>query len=393
MIRRVLSRATIRDRLRLFMLRLTGQLLARAPRRRSNTLRRVLVIKPDHLGDVLLLTPALRVLREQLPHAQITLLVGPWSQQVVARNPDIDDLLTCPFPGFTRAAKSNALQPYLLLFKTASLLRRRGFDAALIARDDHWWGAALVALAGIPQRIGYAVPAVQPFLTTTLPHDPDAHVTQQALGLVEAFTGQSIVERPALRSPVSDADRMWAEQWLAEQGLKDARLAAIHPGTGGQSKLYPTYRWVEVAHALQKQACCVLLTGGTGEQALVEQIAGRLKPSPPLLIGTATVGQLAAVYERCHAVLGVDSGPLHLAASVGVPTVSLFGPSNPRRYGPWGDPERHIVLQSGLWCSPCNDLTACPRGTAPSECMTLIRPPQIIGAVDQATHADVSTHI
>ncbi len=371
----------IRNRLRLFLLQLIGALLRHRRHAPAQQIRRVLLIKPDHLGDVLLLTPALHALRQQLPQAQITLLLGPWSRDVVAHNPDIDVLLTCPFPGFTRQAKPNMLEPYRLLLKTAWLLQAGRYDAALLARDDHWWGALLAALAGIGRRIGYAVPTVQPFVTHALPQDPSVHVTQQALNLVEALTGKPISDRPPLHAPVTEADRAWARQWLAEQKVNQQQVAAIHSGTGGYSKLWIAKRWSEVADALHERGMRVLLTGGPGEAVLAQAIAAQMHKLPVTLVDTATVGQLAALYERCAVVLGVDSGPLHLAASMGTPTVVLFGPSDPQRYGPWGDEQRHQVIRSGLWCSPCNDLRTCPRGTVPSECMTLIGTAHVLHAV------------
>lgn len=367
---------------RLLLLRLLGRLLRLATTARRQPVRRILVIKPDHLGDVLLLTPALRALRQHMPHAHIALMIGPWSRQVVAHNPDPDALICFPFPGFTRQPKARMRDPYLLLFKTALLLRAGRFDAAVIARDDHWWGALLAALAGIPSRIGYDVATVRPFLTTALPHNPAQHVTMQGLELIAGLIGHPIEERPATRPPLDDNDREWATQRLSECELDGTPIVAIHPGTGGESKLWIGHRWTEVANALAKRGYRVLLTGGPGEQALVDQIAGRTTQPPVTLVGAATVGQLAAIYERCELVVGVDSGPLHLAASVGVPTVTLFGPSDPQRFGPGSHPRRHIVLRSGLWCSPCNDLTDCPRGTVPSECMTLVRTQQVVSAIE-----------
>lgn len=155
----------LRRLLRLLLLRGVGALTRRLAADQRRETRRVLVIKPDHLGDVLLLTPALRLLRQQRSELEITLLIGPWSTLAVAHNADIDALLLCEFPGFTRAAKPGLFQPYGLLLKTALLLRAGRYDAALIARDDHWWGALLATLAGIPQRIGFAVAETAPFLT------------------------------------------------------------------------------------------------------------------------------------------------------------------------------------------------------------------------------------
>lgn len=374
----------MRQHLRLLLLRSLGALLHRLVHLPGTERqpRRVLVIKPDHLGDVLLLTPALRLLRQQLPDAEITLLIGPWSRAAVAHSPDLDAVVTCAFPGFTRAERIGPLQPYALLLKTALLVRAGRFDAALIARDDHWWGALLTCLAGIPRRVGFAVPEVAPFVTDALPHTFARHVTSQSIALVAALTGQPAVEQPAARAPVSPADQLWADAWLQTRGIDLASptpIIAIHPGSGGAAKLWSSQQWAEVADALHQHGP-VILTGGPDEHALVGELALRMQRSPLLLVGASTIGQLAALYSRCALVLGVDSGPLHLAASTATPTIALFGPGDPQRFGPWGDPQRQVVLRSGLWCSPCGVLTECPRGTAPSECMALIPAQQVLAA-------------
>jgi heptosyltransferase-3 len=383
--------SALRQHLRLLVLRCAGMLAQRSTRPVSQP-HRVLVIKPDHLGDVLLLTPALQLLREHLPMAQITLLVGPWSQTVVADNPYVDTVLTCAFPGFTRAKKTSLLQPYLLLFKMALLLRGMHFDTALIARDDHWWGALLAALAGIPQRIGHATPETSPLLTTALPRSDTDHVTEQNIALVEAFTGRQATQRPLLYSPAGPADHAWVEAWLAEHDLEATEIIAIHPGTGGAAKLWLARRWADLGNILQRRGMRIVLTGGPGEHDLLDSISSHMHQRP-LIVKNVTIGQLAALYACCSLVLGVDSGPLHVAVAAGAPTISLFGPSDPQRYGPWGDPQRQIVLRSGLWCSPCGVLDACPRGTAPSECMALIPTAQVLHTVEKvlANNNPVST--
>jgi heptosyltransferase-2/heptosyltransferase-3 len=377
----------------LLLLRAIGAVIRRIARKPDPRVRRVLVIKPDHLGDVLLLTPALRLLREQLPELQITLLIGPWSQVAVAHNPDIDAVQTCPFPGFTRAAKPGLLQPYQLLLKLALLLRAGRYDAAVIARDDHWWGALLAALAGIPRRIGFAVPETAPLLTIALPHSFNTHVAAQNIQLVAALTGRAPTRQPSMVAPIGAQERAWANDWLAAQPITEKTpLVALHPGSGGPAKLWVAARWTQIIAALQERGCTVVLTGGPGEHDLITAITQAM-PKPPLtLVGIATIGQLAAVYARCSLVLGVDSGPLHLAVAAGVPTLVLFGPGDDRRFGPWGDPQRQVVLRSGLWCSPCGVLDACPRGTAPSECMTLLTTTHVLAAIDQLLGRTVSSN-
>src|SRR6266853_5821936 len=102
---------------------------------------RILLIRPDHLGDLIMTTPVFHALKQQAPNAHISVMVGPWSSEVIERHPDIDRVLTCPFPGFQRAAQKS-LAPYLLLFNTAKQLQREQFDVGINLRSDFWWGAA-----------------------------------------------------------------------------------------------------------------------------------------------------------------------------------------------------------------------------------------------------------
>ncbi len=319
------------------------------------------------MGDVLLLTPALQALRAQLPEAHISVLVGPWAASLLAGSPLVDHLHTCAFPGFTRQERMGLLQPYWLLLTTAARITLAGYDVALIARDDHWWGALLTALARIPRRIGFAVPEVAPFLTMQLPYALGAHVAAQNLELVAALTGVEPAPYP-MQLTITPAARVWAEERL---GSVQGRLVAIHPGAGGQAKLWLAERWIAVAHALEEAGSCVVLTGGPGEAALVATIGAALR-RPIIVTDAPSLVHLGALFRCCQMVLGVDSGPLHVAVAVGVPTLALFGPGNVGRFGPWGDPGRQVVIRSGLWCSPCGVLEHCPRGTAPSECMALI---------------------
>jgi ADP-heptose:LPS heptosyltransferase len=114
------------------------------------------------------------------------------------------------------------------------------------------------------------------------------------------------------------------------------QLVVLHPGTAGPAKLWRAERWAAVAEALMGPGTRLLLTGGPGEEGQVEEVATRMRIRPPTLAGQTTIGQLAALLRRASPTLGVDSGPLHLAAAQGVPTVHLYGPGDAGRFGPWG---------------------------------------------------------
>lgn len=377
----------MRARLRHLALRLVAQTvrLLRRPMPPAGPPGRILVIKPDHLGDVLLLTPALRLLRQRLPAAEITLLVGPWAADLLRGSDLATTIHICPFPGFTRAAKPSWWQPYWLLWQTAERLRLGRYDVALVARDDHWWGALVALLAGVPRRIGTAAPGLAPLLTTALPYNSAAHVAAQSLALVAALTGGEASTAPPTELPIGAAAIAWAAARLPDAAPQ--AWAVIQPGAGGAAKLWLVERWVTVGQALEARGLRVVVCGGPGEAALVAAVGAGLA-QPLLLTDAPSLAHLAALFRRCALVLGVDSGPLHVAVAAGVPTIALFGPGDPARFGPWGDRARHQVLQSGLWCAPCGVLTACPRGTAPAECMTLIPVAAVLQALDRAPLLD-----
>lgn len=370
--------------LRLLFLRLLALLARPWVLPPTGQVQRILYIKPDHLGDLLLATPVLAALRQAHPDAQIAALVGPWSRMVLERNRDVDVLQICPFPGFERQPKNKrlpAFSAYTRLLHYAALLRAGRYDLAIIGRDDHWWGAALALLAGVPLRVGFAVPECQLFLTTALPWNAHDHVTQQGLELVRASTTRPITSHHQTTFTPAPADTAWANDWLAANLERGQHLVIIHPGTGGWAKHWLNERWAEVADALAVEpGVRVVLTGGPGEEARVAEVQASMNSTALDLAGKTSVGQLAALMARATLVLGVDSGPLHLAAATGARTIHLYGPGDPARFGPWGDPARHMVLQTNLWCQPCGEFSACPRGLAVPECMERLSVEEVLGA-------------
>ena len=361
----------------------------------------ILLIRPDHLGDLIMTTPVFHALKQQAPNAHISVMVGPWSSEVIERHPDIDRVLTCPFPGFQRAAQK-ALAPYILLFKTAKQLQREHFDVGINLRPDFWWGAVLLYLARIPRRVGYALEPGKPFLTHALLFQSPQHSTISNLYLASAAL-QSI-GYPSLDEPYTPehyplhfiptpAEQQWASALLSNEGIDiHSTLVVIHPGSGAAVKLWRTEGWATCADALTKSLTMstpvrIMLTGSKNERPMLEEIARNMQSSA-VLVTDATIGQLAALQAKALLVLSVDSGPLHLAVSQGVPTIQLFGPTDPHIFGPWGKKDRHIVLASTYRCSscpniPCGRLDFSPQEVADHPCVRLITEQQVLTEVEK----------
>lgn len=323
------------------------------PMQRGNP-QRLLIIRPDHLGDALLSTPAIGLLKRARPDLQIHVLCGPWSAELFSRYPAIDQALALPFPAFARSRSTD--NAYLLALRWARRLRETGYCCAIIMRPDHWWGAMLAHLAGIPRRIGYKHANVAPFLTEThaLRHE---HAVQKSLRLVDPWTGTVLRADIRLEFPLAEADCAYIEGRLAELGIPQGRqLICIHPGSGAASKLWRNDKWAAVADALRRATdCAIVFTGAASESGLIAEILAQMSQSGHS-VGETSIGQLAALYEKASLVLGPDSGALHVAAARDTPTIALFGPADPVEFAPWGDPDRHVVLTTGLACAPCRIL-------------------------------------
>ena len=316
---------------------------------------RLLIIRPDHLGDTLLTTPAIRVIKQQRPEHSIHALCGEWSADLLHRFDEIDQVLTLPFPGFQRSAAGAS--PYALALRSARKLRKIGYDSAIIMRPDHWWGALLATLAGIRRRIGYDQPGVAPFLTESrrLEHQ---HVVRQNLRLAEAFTGIAAPDGIRLTFPLRAEERESVNARLAKLGIgAGARIICIHPGSGAISKIWRADKWAALADTMARDyEARIIFTGAAEEQSIIDEIAMNMREGAISLAGATSVGQLAALYCRALLVMGPDSGAMHIAAAVDTRTVALFGPADPVEFAPWGDRRRQAVVTSDIACGSCRIL-------------------------------------
>lgn len=353
---------------------------------------RILVLRPDHLGDVLLSRPAIELLRASLPEAELTVVVGPWGA------PSLQGMdcriVTFPFPGFQRARKANLLAPYAAAGSFAGRLAREGFDAVVMLRPDHWWGSLAASLASIPIRVGMDVPSQRPFLTHRVGPVEKEPVSESALrlarSLVEALGGVPVDGPAQPRFAPSTAARGWARDWLTEHARAGARLA-LHPGSGGAAKQWPAHRWGRVIRDVQDQGHTVVLTTGAAERTLAREIAQHVPGALPMVV-EASWDQLAGIYESVELVVGMDSGPLHLAAAVGTPTVRLYGPVDPAIYGPPPDDVDHRVFAGGTRCAPCGYLESPPCGYLSSApCLAVIPVDEVTRAV-LAALAETGSH-
>jgi len=331
----------------------------------ADDIKRIVIVRPDHLGDLLFATPALDIVRKAFPGAHITGLVGPWGRAIWLGSPNLDALEVVRFPGIVDRREVGVLGPYRLLNKTARKLSSGRYDLGIVLRFDHWWGAAMLAAAGVPRRWGYDTPGMKPWLTNMVAYRCGGHEVEQNLKLVGAVLNGVRAHRtsplpempeinrakglPRLRPPLAEpVGDDWVGPWLAS-----ARRVVIHPGTTAANKLWTIEGWAKVARNLLAEGWAVAITGSPDEKRLAGPIMEAIGPSLPegsVLVNmagrTASLGQLVWVLGQASMVLGVDNGPLHIADALGKPSLHLYGPSDEVIWGPWGDLAMHRAFRA-----------------------------------------------
>jgi heptosyltransferase-2/heptosyltransferase-3 len=354
-------------------------LAARTRRRpRGPRARRVLILQPDHLGDIILSQPAVAHLREAFSDDELVAVVGPWSREITELTWPVDRVVEVRYPGFSRLRSRTSIDPYLQLRQDANRLMSLDARMSVVLRPDAWWAAWLGSLAA-PIVVAAAEAQCQPFADICVPIPMNAHATQRALAIARGATDSSMLRSAAPSWATYPFCVPESQDELLDLPAEDVPIAVIHPGSGADVKEWSLERWGLVGKWLSDHGLNVIVTGSASEASLADALCSRI-PDAVSLAGQTDVRSLASLLRRATIAVGPDCGPLHLAVAVGCPTVHLFGPSDPQRYGPWGDPARHRVVRAGWTCPRCGDLSAA-RGPG-CGCMLAIRPNDVIVALE-----------
>ncbi len=336
------------------------------------SIREVLVLRLDRIGDVIMSLPALADLRAALPNARVRLAVGAWSLDI-AKGAPVDEVLVWSAPWVGRPSEGAATLGELA--RKARTLRRERLDLAIDLQGDVR-ASLLMRFAGARARVGYANTGGAYLLTHVVPLDETVSWVEQNRRALAVALGE--VPRTAF-DPLTAADRTFANDLLRNLHLDDKRpLVGLHPSGGRLVKQWPPARWAEVAARLQRDfGATLLITGSAADRELAALVATRLPRKPLDLTGRLGVRETMALLARLDLFLSPDTGPMHMACAVDTPSVTVFGPSDPARYfsGGSGAPgSRHVVVRAELWCAPCNLIrkppAECAAGTP--ECLKLV---------------------
>jgi len=303
--------------------------------------RNILIVRTDRMGDLVLTTPAIRALRKAIPSARISILVAEELRTLVEGNPDIDEVLTDD--------RLRANRGLLGFWKLVFALRKRCFDLAIVFHTKKRTNM-LCFFAGIPQRLGYQNEkygfllnwGLKDYRTKGLQHE-----AQNCLDVLRALGIESQELVPVI--PVRPESEIWAENFLREQKLERGQpIVAVQPGASCPTRRWPPKFFSEVVNVMrEKYGCQFVIIGDADSKDMAQQIISQVSAPVWDFTGKTTLPNLVSLFKRCRMLVSSDSGPVHVAAAVGIGVVSIFTRNqpgiNPERWQPLGGKSRVIA--------------------------------------------------
>jgi lipopolysaccharide heptosyltransferase II len=309
--------------------------------------RKILIRGPNWVGDAVLAIPALKAIRSNFPETEITLLVRPWVAGLFTSAPFIDKVWTEPKP--TKLGDWKRITRDIRAFE---------FDMALLLPNS-FESALMMFLARVPNRIGYATDGRTWMLTNPIePSTGTQHQVHYYLDLAKAIRAET--EHPSIEIEATDEERESARRLLAEEGIpRGTRFLVLNAGAAyGSAKRWHEDRFADVANILASEMnLSVALIGSESERPIADVIRAHMKRHSAILNGRTSLETLIGVLAESSLMITNDSGPMHIAAALGVPTVAVFGSTDERVTSPFGPRTR--VVKNPVECSPCL-LRECP---------------------------------
>ncbi len=321
--------------------------------------KKILIINPYGIGDVLFTTPVISNLRLAYPQASIAYLANRRTADFLKFNPDIAKVFVYERDEFVAVYRQNPLKFVQKWFEFASGIKQEGFDLALDFSLNSTFGF-LCAVCGIKRRLGFNYRKRGRFLTDRVPFIgyEDKHIIEYNLDLLRYIQVPVTIRQMTFNIPSRDIQ--WARDWLLGNKIDPAKplIAVVAGGGASWGKDAKYRRWAASKYAdlsdkiIENFDAAIILMGDSKEEELCREVVSLAHFPLHFAVGETSLWGLAALLMRCQGAIVNDGGPLHVAEAVGVKTVSIFGPVDPQVYGPY-PVANHAVVQKGLPCQPC----------------------------------------
>lgn len=312
---------------------------------------KILLIKLGAVGELVMASPFFDQLRKHFPHSEIVLVVGRSSYAAVEHNPNIDRFILADDLDLYRGGLiRRSLEFFRLIFK----LRKEGFDLSFVLQRA-WPFRLLSCLVGVPVRVGFGRGRKGLFLTHSVSNHQIQKESEAYLDLLRKLDIPAVFEKTFYY--LSDEEKEFLDLFLERHSIVSGEeVIAVAPG-GGESakrtmltKRWPVQNYIELIQRLEdERSCRVILVGGPGDRKITCRI---MQACPDCLDGTdLSFGDMASIFRRCSLFIGNDSAPHHIAASMGIPCIGIFGPTDPHQWAPLD--KNSSVIINPVECHPC----------------------------------------
>ena len=322
-------------------------------------MKKILIINPFGIGDVLFSTVLIDVIKDNIPGAGLYYISNKRTYEVLKASPELKGVFMFEKDDYKRLWKDSKIQCLKSFFLFLKQIKREKFDLAIDLSMGHQYSFFLMLL-GVPQRVGFNYKGRGRFLTKKLEFDGfnTKPIAEYHLDLARVLGLE--VKNPLTKIWIEAEDKEYIDKFLSSIRPKKDIIIGIAPGGGvsfGKKKInfkrWDPENFAELADKLiEGLACEVIFVWGPDEEALIKKIISLMKNKPKIAPPT-TIRQAAALMKRCDCVICNDSGPLHVAVAAGARTVSIFGPSNELVYGPYPPAREHLVITKDIDCRPC----------------------------------------
>lgn len=342
--------------------------------------KKILVIRLDHIGDVLMTTPFIKSLKKNFPNASTTVVIKDQTFDIVRHNPYIDKIKVYN-AWWTIGKNERVMKNGIVDFTNFVMeLKREEYDLGFDLRGD-FRNIMMMYLAGAKRRIGYANKGGGFMLTDSFDYGRDEHEIDKNIGLLRVINMRDTYQEPEIF--VSEEDEKRAEDILGRMAIREGKITiGVHAGGASFYKRWPPEKFIELIKLLKKDRDTqILMFGAQNERDIVEKIMENVEGNGIYVMPELTLCQMAAVFRKCRLLICNDSGPMHVGIATRTPVVAIFGPSYPSRFGP-KDLEMNRVVKPPIGCSPCwhpdNNI-----GCKDRKCLKSITAEQVFKAVKE----------
>jgi len=316
------------------------------PKKDLSKTKKILIIMMGGIGNMIFLTPALKAIRKAFPTSEMVFLLGPYGAEKVIEKSFLFDKKII--------AEAEIFKGISGKIKLIRQLRREHFDMSITSTGSNPLKSGLLCLlAGIKHRLGENIKGKGFFYNLKIPFNKNNHEVKSNIHIVQKL-GIEVTDK-SLFIYISQEDKDYADNFFDLNNLEEDLVVGMHPGSGihqADFKRWPKERFARLADLIiSNSRTSVILFGGTEEISLANNIQSLMSSHPLILTGKTTLAQTAALIKKCQLFISNDSGLLHVACAVKTPTISIFGPTDYRKTGPYSDSS--TLIRKDLSCSPC----------------------------------------